>query len=106
MSTKRTRSDSASAVAPKRASGRVSTMLKELTAAITCVGNPPSLSTLFAPIIRACEAFDAQGNADGTGLCVCEAYFVVRSIALQYLAMVSSVISGAAPSKLVAKALK
>ena len=104
MSTKRARADSAGA--PKRASGRSPTMLKELAAAITCDGNPPSLSLLLAPILRACEAFDAEGNADGTVLCVCEAYFVVRSIALQSVAMVSSAISGAAPSKLVAKALK
>jgi hypothetical protein len=104
MSTKRARADSAGA--PKRASGRSPTMLKELAAAITCDGNPQSLSTLLAPILRACEAFDAEGNADGTVLCVCEAYFVVRSIALQSVAMVSAAISGAAPSKLVAKALK
>ncbi len=104
MSIKRARADSAGV--PKRASGRSPTMLKELAAAITCDGNPQSLSTLLAPILRACEAFDAEGNADGTVLCVCEAYFVVRSIALQSVAMVSAAISGAAPSKLVAKALK
>jgi hypothetical protein len=58
-------------------------MFKELSAAINADGNTTSLPTLLAPILRACEAFDAAGNADGTALCVCEAYFVTRSIALQ-----------------------
>jgi hypothetical protein len=98
-------------------------MFKELSAAINADGNTTSLPTLLSPILRACEAFDAAGNADGTALCVCEAYFVTRSIALQarplllvtcinadiryqISAMISSSITGAPPSKMVSKALK
>ena len=74
--------------------------------AILCDANPPSLRARLAPILRSCEAFDAAGNADGTVLCVCEAYFVARSVSLQLAATLSSAISGAAPSKMVSKALK
>ena len=58
-------------------------MLKELSSAIHGDGSLPVLSSLLSPILRACEAFDAAGNADGTALCVCEAYFVLRSISRQ-----------------------
>ena len=61
---------------------------------------------LLAPILRASESFDAAGNADGTALCVCEAYFVARSISVQLSSALSAAISGAAPSKSVSKALK
>ncbi len=99
-------------------------MFKELSAAINCEGCIPMLSNLLAPIVRACELFDNAGNADATALCVCEAYFVTRQISLQVPvhlmcveqaladtpsqmpSMLSTAISGAAPSKLVSKALK
>ena len=104
MSTKRTRGDAGAVAGKKRAQTRAPTMLKELSAAITSDSNPPSLRTLLAPILRACEAFDAAGNADGTALCVCEAYFVTRSISLQLARTLSSAISGAPPSKMESKA--
>ena len=106
MSTKRTRGEAAPLAGKKRTQGRTPTMFKDLSAAILCDGNPPSLRALLAPILHSCEAFDAAGNADGTVLCVCEAYFVARSISLQLAATLSSAISGAAPSKMVSKALK
>jgi hypothetical protein len=103
---KRARGDSSATGSGKRVPASSPALLNDLNRAISPDSTPRNICTLLAPILRECRAQDAAGNADGVALCICEAYFVLRSLLLQATTTLSSSISGAAPSKVVAKALK